>query len=108
MTTREREVAVRGCLACSIDHHHACSRRLRPGAAPPRLEPTRRPRPAEGERLMGQQDPLGPSRRCLPAGHCEAYGATRQLGVATYQHLGIDVDQMAALLYGEGGGDGQG
>lgn len=95
---------------------------------------------------MGQQDPLGPSRRCLPAGHCEAYGATRQLGVATYQppvgvfcatsrdpcvaagnpppmrswpgavervgapcqHLGIDVDQMTALLYREGGGDGQG
>jgi len=25
MTTREREAVVRGCLACSIDHH-ACSR----------------------------------------------------------------------------------
>jgi hypothetical protein len=25
MTTRGREVAVRGCLAWSIDHHHACS-----------------------------------------------------------------------------------
>jgi hypothetical protein len=57
---------------------------------------------------MNQQNPLGPSRRCLHAGHCEAGGATRQLGVATYQHLGIDVDQMAALLYCEGGGDGQG
>jgi hypothetical protein len=95
---------------------------------------------------MGQQDPLGPSRHGLHAGHCEAYGATRQLGVAPYQtpvgvfyttscdpcvaagtpppmrswpgtvervgahcqHVGIDVDQMAALLYGEGGGDGQG
>jgi hypothetical protein len=57
---------------------------------------------------MGQQTPLSPSRRCLHAGHCEAGGATRQLGEATYQHLGIDVDQTAALLYGEGGGDGQG
>jgi hypothetical protein len=95
---------------------------------------------------VGQQDPLGPSRRCVHAGHCEACGATCQLGVATYQppvgvfcatrcdpcaaagnpppmrswpgavervgvpcqHLGIDVDQMDALLYGEGGGDGHG
>ena len=24
MTTREREAVVRGCLACSIDDHHAC------------------------------------------------------------------------------------
>jgi hypothetical protein len=26
MITRESEVAGSGCLACSIDHHHACSR----------------------------------------------------------------------------------
>ena len=97
---------------------------------------------------MGQQNPLGPSRRCLHAGHCEAGGATRQLEVATYQtpvgvfcatvcgpcvdagkpppvrswggavervgahcqHLGIDVDQMAALQdrEREGGSDGRG
>ena len=25
MTTREREAVVRGCLACSIDDHHACA-----------------------------------------------------------------------------------
>ena len=25
MTSRGREVAVRGCLERSIDHHHACS-----------------------------------------------------------------------------------
>jgi hypothetical protein len=24
MTTHEREAPVRGCLECSIDHHHAC------------------------------------------------------------------------------------
>jgi hypothetical protein len=26
MTTRVSEVALGGCLGCSIDHHHACSR----------------------------------------------------------------------------------
>ena len=28
MTTRGREAAVRSCLECSIDHHHACSRAI--------------------------------------------------------------------------------
>ena len=34
-------------------------------------------------------------------------GTVERVG-APCQHLGIDGDQMAALLYGEGGGDGQG
>ena len=97
---------------------------------------------------MTGPDPLGPSRRCPRAAHCEACGTTRQLEVATYQtpvgvfcaticdpcvaagkappvrswgqacervgahcqHLGIDLDQMAALLRRDpdGGGDGWG
>jgi hypothetical protein len=32
MTTRGREAVVRGCLECSIDHHHACSRTVEDAA----------------------------------------------------------------------------
>ena len=78
-------------------------------------------------------DPLGPCRHCPRARRCEACCANRLLEVATYQtpvggtrrrwapgperssesgahceHLGIDLDQMAALLHGEGDGNGWG